>query len=126
MILKFDILADLGQLPRKLSENVLNWLKEAYLPYLICFSEQKLSLCTLYGVGGMFFTTNLKFSLKNLYIFLHLIFLSYYCSIDLKRQRNSQGFALIRALLFSYCSGFRRKRNIYDWCGFLIQSVYSE
>ena len=27
-------------------------MNEAYLPYMICYTEQNLSFCTLYGVWG--------------------------------------------------------------------------
>ena len=48
--------------------------------------------------GRMIFTKKNRFVL----VLLHFIFSCSYCSIDLKRSRNIEGFSLIRAVLLNF------------------------
>ena len=59
---------------------------------LICYKEQNLSFCTLYGMWGMIFIKKSQILEKNFhFILFHLIFICYYCSINLKRQSEHSG-----------------------------------
>ena len=55
---------------------VLNWLKEAYLPYLICYKERNLSVCSFLACRGMVFIKKISvFRKKNVhFVLFHLDF----------------------------------------------------